>query len=144
MYDIVDCVHMIEGSGPPVILIPGIGARHTLWSKVTEHIKRDWTCITYDLRGHGDSPLPSGRFGLEDLVNDLEALRVKLGVDKAHIVGHSLGAMIAAAYACQYPQHVLSLSLCSFSAFRGKEEKDRIAASLASIQENAAEAVNRV
>ncbi len=73
---------------------------------------------SYDLRGHGLSPLPEGRFGLDDLVDDLEELRDRLGIEQAHFAGHSLGGMIGPRYALRYPDRVLSLGLWSTAAFR--------------------------
>ena len=77
-----------------------------------------FTCISYDLRGHGLSPLPEGRFDLDDLVDDLEELRDRLGISQAHFAGHSLGGMIGPRYALRFPDRVLSLGLWSTAAFR--------------------------
>ena len=74
MANAVDCVHSIEGKGPPVFLVHGIGARRQGWAGLVEHLKSDFHCISYDLRGHGDSPKSEGTFGLDELVADLEAL----------------------------------------------------------------------
>ena len=71
----VDCAHVIEGKGPPLLMVHGIGARKTSWAALTRHLKNDFTCIAYDLRGHGESPMGDGTFGLDELVADLEALR---------------------------------------------------------------------
>ena len=90
MHETIDCVHTIAGRGEPLFLIHGIGSSHAGWAGVVDHLKSDFQCISYDLRGHGLSPLPSGEFGLDDLVADLEALRAKLGIERAHVAGHSL------------------------------------------------------
>jgi 3-oxoadipate enol-lactonase len=82
--------------------------------------------ITYDLRGHGKSPTPTPPYTLDDLVEDLEALRAELGIDKAHVAGHSLGGMIGPAYARKYPQHVLSLGLYSTAAFRTEDDSAKV------------------
>src|SRR6476619_6488918 len=103
MFNVIDCAYTIQGQGPALFFIHGIGARKSAWARLTEHLKNDFTCIAYDLRGHGESPLPIGYFGLDDLVDDLEALRAKLGIERAHFAGHSLGGMIGPAYARRYP-----------------------------------------
>lgn len=124
----IDCAYTIEGQGPALFLIHGIGARKTGWAKIVEQLKDQFTCISYDLRGHGDSPLPEGRFGLNDLVDDLEALRARLGIEKAHFAGHSLGGMIGPAYARRFPERVLSLGLLSTAAFRTEDDSSKVKA----------------
>jgi len=126
MANSVDCVYTVEGNGPPLFMIHGIGARRSGWARLAEHLKADFTCISYDLRGHGESPLPDAPFGLDELVEDLEALRKRLGIERAHVIGHSLGGMIGPAYALRYPQHVLSLGLLSTAAFRTEEDSAKV------------------
>lgn len=124
----VDCAYTVEGSGPPIFFVHGIGARRSGWAGIVERLKGDFTCISYDLRGHGESPKGDGPFGLDELVVDLEALRAKLGIAKAHIVGHSLGGMIGPAYAKAYPDRVLSLGLLSTAAFRTDDDSAKVKA----------------
>ena len=137
----IDCAYSIQGRGPALIFIHGIGARKTAWDRLTEHLKNDFTCIAYDLRGHGESPLPNSRFGLEDLVDDLEALRAKLGIESAHFAGHSLGGMIGPAYARRYPQRVLSLGIYSTAAFRTEDDRSTVLAVITAIREKGADQV---
>ncbi|MBT9244755.1 alpha/beta hydrolase [Gemmobacter fulvus] len=131
----IDCAYTIEGQGPALFLIHGIGARKTGFAKVVAALKDRFTCISYDLRGHGDSPLPEGRFGLEDLVDDLEALRDRLGIAQAHFAGHSLGGMIGPAYAHRYPDRVLSLGLLSTAAFRTEDDSAKVKAVVAQMRD---------
>ena len=120
------CAYTVEGRGPALILIHGIGARKTAFAGLVEGLKDRFTCICYDLRGHGESPLPEGRFGLDDLVDDLEALRARLGISQAHFAGHSLGGMIGPAYARRFPDRVLSLGLLSTPAFRSVDDSAKV------------------
>jgi 3-oxoadipate enol-lactonase len=110
--------YSVAGEGPALFLIHGIGARRATFDGMVAGLKDRFTCISYDLRGHGLSPLPEGRFGLDDLVDDLEELRARLGIAQAHFAGHSLGGMIGPRYAWRYPERVLSLGLWSTAAFR--------------------------
>ena len=89
-------------------------------------LKEHFTVISYDLRGHGKSPIPLNEFDLEDLVLDLENLRDRLDFKKAIFVGHSLGGMIAPAYALKYPDHVKALGLLSTAAGRTKEDSEKV------------------
>ena len=110
--------YSVAGEGPALFLIHGIGARRATFDGMVAGLQDRFTCISYDLRGHGLSPLPDGRFGLDDLVGDLEELRTRLGISQAHFAGHSLGGMIGPRYAWRYPDRVLSLGLWSTAAFR--------------------------
>ena len=120
----VDC--SIDGSGPPLIMVHGIGGRRSGWDDIVARLKSDFTCIRYDLRGHGASPVPPVPYSLDELVEDLEALRARLGIEKAHIIGHSLGGMIGPAYARTYPDRVLTLGLLSTAAGRTEEDAARV------------------
>ena len=122
----LDCAYTVEGQGDALFLIHGIGARRATFAKLVPDLKDRFTCISYDLRGHGESPVPDGRFGLDDLVDDLEALRAKLGIDRAHFAGHSLGGMIGPAYARRHPDRVLSLGLWSTAAFRTEDDSAKV------------------
>lgn len=122
MSDVIDCDFTVEGSGPPLVLIHGIGAARDAWRFVIPHLRSHFTVVSYDLRGHGTSPLPKGKFGLDDLVADLERVRLRAGFERAHIAGHSLGGMIAPAYARANPDRVFSLGLLSTAAGRSEED----------------------
>lgn len=131
----IDCAHSVEGQGPALFLVHGIGARRATWARVVDALKDRFTCVTYDLRGHGESPLPQGRFGLEELVDDLEELRAKLGFEAIHVAGHSLGGMIGPAYAHRHPGRVRSLGLLSTAAFRTEDDSAKVKAVVAAMRE---------
>ena len=116
----------VEGEGEPLFLIHGIGASRASFAGLLPHLKKEFRVISYDLRGHGASPVPKPPYTLDDLVADLEALRAELGITKAHFAGHSLGGMIGPAYARKYPQHVLSLGLYSTAAFRTADDSTKV------------------
>ena len=137
----IDCVHSIEGSGPPVFMVHGIGSRRSGWDGIIENLKQDFTCISYDLRGHGESPIPDAEFGLDELVDDLEALQEKLGIEKAHVIGHSLGGMIGPAYARRHPERVISLGLLSTAAGRTAEDSAKVKGVVTAMEEKGIEQV---
>ena len=124
----IDCSYSVAGEGPPLFLIHGIGAARNTWAKLMPLLTSYYTVVTYDLRGHGISPLPDGEFGLNELVADMEAVRIKTGFEKAHVAGHSLGGMIGPAYAYAFPDRVLSLGLLSTAAFRTREDRQKVLA----------------
>ncbi|WP_153099587.1 alpha/beta fold hydrolase [Paraburkholderia hayleyella] len=126
MKQAVECVYSDQGEGEALIMVHGIGARRSLWDEAARQLKTRYRCISYDLRGHGESAATDAVFTLDDLVDDLEALRVRLGIERAHLVGHSLGGMIGPAYARRYPQHVRSLALLSTAAFRTADDAAKV------------------
>ncbi len=126
MSDTVECEYTVEGEGPPLFLIHGIGAARDTWRHMTPLLNRYFTVVSYDLRGHGSSPMPDGAFGLDELVNDLERVRDRTGIERAHFAGHSLGGMIGPAYARRYPDRVQSLGLLSTAAFRTDDDSAKV------------------
>ncbi len=137
----IDSSYSISGSGPAIIFIHGIGARKSAWDKVILHLENNFTCISYDLRGHGDSPKGELPYSLDTLVEDLEALRLILNLQKIHLVGHSLGGMIGPRYAKSYPNNVLSISLLSTAAFRTKEDQSKVIAIVDSMNQKGIEPI---
>jgi pimeloyl-ACP methyl ester carboxylesterase len=131
-----DVSYRIEGQGPALYLVHGIGARKTAWDKLIVGLKDQFTCVSYDLRGHGESPVPPTPYTLDDLVDDLEALRQKLGHEKIHVAGHSLGGMIGPAYARAYPDHILSVGLLSTAAGRSEDDRAKLKAVGDAMQQN--------
>ena len=122
----IDCSYSIEGSGPAIFLTHGVGASEDAWRFITPKLIKKFTIITYDLRGHGKSPVTNKDFNLDSLVLDLERLREKTKIEKAHFVGHSLGGMISPAYARKYPDRVLSVGMLSTVAARSDDDRKKV------------------
>ena len=122
----IEVNYAIEGSGPPLYMVHGIGSCKEGWLELVAHLKDAFTCVIYDLRGHGQSPLPPPPYTLDELVEDLEALRQKLGHEQIHVIGHSLGGMIGPAYARANPEHTLSVGLLSTAAGRSEEDRAKL------------------
>ena len=99
----VDCEYAVEGHGPAIIFVHGIGASRHAWDAIIPYLREQYTCISYDLRGHGVSPVPPPPYTLDQMVSDLSRLQTKLNIERAHVIGHSLGGMIGPAYACRSP-----------------------------------------
>lgn len=113
--------YQIAGEGPAVFLTHGVGARRQVWDGVIAKLAPHFRCISYDLRGHGNSEGATAPLGLAEFAADLEALRAELGIEQAHFVGHSLGGMIAPTYARAHPERIKSLALICTAAFRSPE-----------------------
>ena len=134
-YQAVSCAWSIAGQGPPLFLIHGIGAARNTWAKLLPILTPHFTVVTYDLRGHGESPKGEGEFSLNHLVEDLEAIRKATGIAAMHLAGHSLGGMIGPAYARAYPEKVLSLGLLSTAAFRTDDDSQKVWAVVKAMEE---------
>ena len=87
--------HDSDNSGQPVLFLHGTGCDTSDWAAVIEGLPRNLRCIALDFRGHGQSSVPTQRFTLADLADDVRRLTAHLGLGKFVIVGHSLGGMAA-------------------------------------------------
>jgi pimeloyl-ACP methyl ester carboxylesterase len=97
------------GEGPPVVLLHGLSATRRNVVQGSRHlIKRGYRLIAYDARGHGASS-PADSYEYAELVQDLEAVLAHLGIDRTALVGSSMGAATAMAFALRHPERVAAL-----------------------------------
>jgi pimeloyl-ACP methyl ester carboxylesterase len=89
------------GSGPPLVLIPGINLDHAVWSTCIARLQGEFRVIALDLRGHGDSDKPAGGYSYATLAADVAALIGRLQVEDAVVVGWSFGGAVALRYAVE-------------------------------------------
>ena len=101
------------GSGPALLLIHGMAGTHETWQAVIEPLAERHTVIALDLPGHGASEAGAGDYSLGSLAAGLRDLLVKLGHERATLVGHSLGGGIAMQFAYQFPEITERLVLVS-------------------------------
>ncbi len=101
------------GTKPIIMLHGGWGAEHSGLVKATIGLQNDFRYIFYEQRGSLRSPFPDSLITFKQHINDLELLRKELNLDKMTIVGHSMGSVLASAYASEYPEHVKKLVLLS-------------------------------
>lgn len=107
--------YRVEGQGEPVLLIHGFGANESLqWELpgVTRELAKEFQVIAYDNRGHGrsDKLHEPENYGIE-MIDDAVRLLDHLEIDRAHVVGYSMGAFIAAKLAVTHPDRVISVTL---------------------------------
>lgn len=114
------------GDGPPVMLIHGVGADGGSWDQIAPALTSDFRVLRLDLRGHGRSGHIEGALSLDDFVQDVTDVLDACAVPTAHIVGFSLGGMIAQGFALQHPERVRRLVLLSAVAGRTVEERQRV------------------
>ncbi|MFN8088499.1 MAG: alpha/beta hydrolase [Mycobacterium sp.] len=101
----------VAGSGPVLLLIHGIGDNSTAWSTVHSRLAQRFTVIAPDLLGHGQSDKPRADYSVAAYANGMRDLLSVLDIDKATVVGHSLGGGVAMQFAYQFPQMVERLIL---------------------------------
>ncbi len=106
-------IYRIAGSGPPVVLIHGMVNSSLHWEAVAHRLAADYTVIAPDLIGHGDSATPRGDYSLGAHAASIRDLLAVIGIDRATIVGHSLGGGVAMQFFYQFPQRVERMVLVS-------------------------------
>ncbi len=105
-----------RGEGPPVLMIQGVGVHGDGWLPQVEGLRRRFDCLTFDNRGMGESQPPAGEITIESMTQDALALMDRLGWESAHMLGHSMGGLIAQRLALTAPERVRSLALlCTVS-----------------------------
>jgi pimeloyl-ACP methyl ester carboxylesterase len=105
--------YRIAGQGPPVVLIHGMVNSSRHWESVAQWLASDFTVIAPDLIGHGDSATPRGDYSLGAHAAVIRDLLAAIDVERATIVGHSLGGGVAMQFFYQFPQRTERLVLVS-------------------------------
>lgn len=121
-----DLFYQVEGSGPLVMLIHGVGADGGSWDAIAPMLAARYTVLRLDLRGHGRSGHIAGGLVLDDFARDVVDVLDAAGVTRAHVVGFSLGGMIAQALGLDHAARVDRLVLLSAVAGRTEQERARV------------------
>jgi pyruvate dehydrogenase E2 component (dihydrolipoamide acetyltransferase) len=109
-----------EGEGPPIVLLHGFGGDINIWVFNQEALAAEHTVYALDLPGHGGSTKDVGEGDLDSFVEVVADFLDEMGVERAHLVGHSMGGGIAGSFALAHPDRVASLVLVA-SAGLGEE-----------------------
>lgn len=102
-----------QGAGEPLLLIMGFTAHSMMWLMQVPALSQKYRVITFDNRGVGRSATPSGPYTTRQMADDAAALLDHLGIERAHVVGWSMGGMIAQELALAHPQKLNRLVLLS-------------------------------
>lgn len=107
----------VKGTGRPVLFLHGFTGDHSTWEEVLASLTEDMKCISVDLPGHGKTVMPkdSARYTVEETCKDLCGILRALAIDKADLVGYSMGGRVALSMACLHPEKVTGLILESAS-----------------------------
>lgn len=119
-----------EGQGEPVLLIHGFcGSVHLQWGApgILNSLAKDYRVIAYDHRGHGRSSKPHNpdKYG-DEMVEDAVRLLDHLGIDKAHVVGYSLGAFITDKLLAEHPERFLTATLAGGGWAKANDDRGEV------------------
>lgn len=133
--------YQMEGDGPPVMLVHGVGADGSSWDPIARDLASRFQVLRLDLRGHGQSGPIEGDCTLDAFVRDVIDVLDASGVTCAHVAGFSLGGMIAQALALEHPDRVNRLVLLSAVAGRTAEERAKVQERLEILRTRGIEAI---
>lgn len=117
-----------EGEGPPVLFLHGLGGTWRDWEPQLDALSSHHRCVVVEHRGHGRSEATRGELTTELFADDAAAVCRALGVERAHVVGLSMGGMIAQCLALAHPALVQTLVLADSGAFMPPEASELLAA----------------
>jgi pimeloyl-ACP methyl ester carboxylesterase len=107
----VNVVWEAQGEGAPVLLVHGLGYTRQGWGPLRDLLARRYRVLSYDNRGIGESEIPPGPYSVAELAEDAVAVLEAAGAERAHVVGASLGGMVAQLLAAEQPERVQRLVL---------------------------------
>src|SRR5258706_14380031 len=105
-------LHLLEWSteGVPMLLLHGFGNEAHIWDDFAPVVAPHYRTLALDHRGHGRSDWdPEGRYDIDSLVDDVEAVTAALGIDRVVLVAHSLGGRVATLFAGRHPERIAGL-----------------------------------
>jgi len=116
----INIYYEVCGEGYPVVLISGLGSQGQSWDTQVPIYSKGYKVIVFDNRGAGKSDKPPSPYSTEGMADDTVALMDALSIERAHIVGKSMGGMIAQWLAIKYPERVSKLVMGCSSGSRDR------------------------
>ena len=111
----VELYYEEHGTGDPLLLIMGLAADSQAWMFQIPDFEKHYRVVAFDNRGVGRSSKPAGPYSIHDMADETAGLLDVLGIDKAHVVGVSMGGMIAQELVLRHPERVRALVLaCTY------------------------------
>ncbi len=112
----------VRGQGEPLVMLMGLGGNGTAWVMQYQALENDYQCVLIDNRGAGRSDMPDEPYSIELFADDVAAVLGDAGIEAAHIMGASMGGLIAQAFYHQHPKRVRSLILACTGVGAGDPE----------------------
>ena len=115
-----------EGTGKPILCVHGITANCRCWDVLANALTPGYRILAMDLRGRGGSDKPSKGYALDYHLRDIKCMLDDLNIDRAVVMGHSLGAFIGLAFAAEYPDRIDRLILIDGGGDLSREQMDKV------------------
>jgi len=107
--------YLVAGAGPPLVLVHGLGGSATNWCELAPLLAERHRLVIPDLPGHGGSAPLAGVSGLQPYADRVAAVMAHEGIDRAPVVGHSLGGLVVLRLALRRPEHVSAVVLAAMT-----------------------------
>ena len=118
-----------HGSGPALVLVHGLGGTgRSIWLKLVPELIKDGRVVTYDHRGSGQSEVMLGKYTIDLLTEDLNALIEALGLETVSLMGHSMGGSIVLNYAAEHPDRVRAVVAIGAPTALSEAEREALTA----------------
>ena len=117
--------YQVHGRGEPILLIPGLASDLSTWKKAVPHLEKHHKVIAFDNRGSGLTDAPKLAFTMATLRDDAVGLLDALEIEKAHVIGWSMGGNVAQEIALRRPERLGALVL--MSTFMKEPDRSRVA-----------------
>ena len=114
-----------KGQGKPLVCLHAYALDHTIWLRMADELRTSVKLILPDLRGHGRSPSPEGKYSMRTMAEDVLRLMDDQNLECAYIAGHSMGGYVALALAEHYPDRLSGLALVASHSFQDLPEKKK-------------------
>ena len=114
-----------EAGAPRLALIHSLALDRSVWDAVVQRLEGEAEILTYDCRGHGQSPRTGGPYSAQQFARDLAAIFDDLGWDSAAVAGCSMGGNVAQAFGAEFPQRTAALGLIDTTAWYGADSPEK-------------------
>ncbi len=115
-----------QGGGYPLVMLHPLGYSTWAWHTVMDPLSQHFTCYAFDMLGHGESDKPTRPFAIPDYARALDHACQVLNIHRAHVIGNSVGAILATETAASYPERVDKLVLVGCPVWPSHTAKERV------------------